>query len=67
MSKLVALVTGSNRGIGKSCILEFARAGINVVINYCHRKEEAEALKQEIEEKYKVEVLVVKCDVSKED
>ena len=50
MSKLVALVTGSNRCIGRSCILEFAKAGINVVINYCHRKEEAEALKQEIEE-----------------
>lgn len=67
MGKLVALVTGSNRGIGKSCILEFAKAGINVVINYCHRKEEAEELKQEIEEKYKVDVLVVKCDVSKEE
>ena len=67
MSKLVALVTGSNRGIGRSCILEFAKSGINVVINYCHRKEEAEALKQEIEEKYKVEVLAVKCDVSKEE
>ena len=67
MGKLVALVTGSNRGIGRSCILEFAKAGINVVINYCHRKEEAEELKQEIEEKYKVDVLVVKCDVSKEE
>ena len=67
MGKLVALVTGSNRGIGRSCILEFAKSGINVVINYCHRKEEAEELKKEIEEKYTVEVLVVKCDVSHED
>ena len=67
MGKLVALVTGSNRGIGKSCILEFAKAGINVVINYCHRKEEAELLKKEVEEKYGVEVLVVKCDVSHEE
>ena len=67
MNKMVALVTGSNRGIGKSCILEFAKAGVNVVINYCHRKEEAEALKKEVEEKYKVEVLVIKCDVSHED
>lgn len=67
MSKLVALVTGSNRGIGRSCILGFAKAGINVVINYCHRKEEAEELKKEVEDNYGVEALVVKCDVSKEE
>ena len=67
MNKLVALVTGSNRGIGKSCILEFAKAGVNVVINYCHRKDEAMALKKEVEEKYGVDALVVKCDVSKEE
>ena len=34
MKKMVALVTGSNRGIGKSCIEEFAKAGVNVIINY---------------------------------
>ena len=67
MNKLVALVTGSNRGIGKSCILEFAKAGVNVVINYCHRKDEAMALKKEVEDNYGVEALVVKCDVSKEE
>ena len=67
MSKLVALVTGGNRGIGRSCIESFAKAGINVVINYCHRKEEAEELKKEIESNYDVEVLAIKCDVSKEE
>ena len=67
MSKLVALVTGSNRGIGRSCIEEFAKNGINVVINYCHRKEEAEELKKEIEANYDVDVLVIKCDVSHEE
>ena len=67
MKKTVALVTGSNRGIGKSCIEEFAASGVNVVINYCHHEEEALVLKQEIEEKYQVEVMVVKCDVSKEE
>ena len=67
MSKLVALVTGSNRGIGKSTALLFAEAGVNVVINYCHHEEEALELESYIKENYNVEVLVCKCDVSKED
>lgn len=67
MSKLVALVTGSNRGIGKSTAILFAEAGVNVVINYCHHEEEALELEAYIKENYSVEVLVCKCDVSKED
>ena len=66
MSKVV-LVTGSNRGIGKSTIIEFAKAGLDVVINYCHHKEEAYELKEYVENNYNVRCLVVKCDVSKED
>lgn len=67
MKKIVALVTGSNRGIGKSCIEEFAKAGVDVVINYCHHKAEAEKLEAYIKDKYNVNVLTIKCDVSKED
>ena len=48
MKRKVALVTGSNRGIGKSCIEDFARAGVNVVINYCHHEDEAEELEKYI-------------------
>ena len=66
MSKVV-LVTGSNRGIGRSTIIEFAKAGLDVVINYCHHKEEAYELKEYVENNYNVRCLVVKCDVSKED
>ena len=65
--KKVALVTGSNRGIGKSCIEEFAANGLNVVINYCHHENEAKLLAKEIRDKYDVEVLTIKCDVSKEE
>lgn len=64
MKKVVALVTGSNRGIGKSCIEEFAKQGANVVINYCHHEQEAKELENYIKEKYEVEVLTIKCDIS---
>ena len=53
MSKVV-LVTGSNRGIGRSTIIEFAKAGLDVVINYCHHKEEAYELKEYDENNYNV-------------
>lgn len=67
MSKTVALVTGSNRGIGAACVRLLAKEGANVVINYCHHEEEALKLKREIEEEYNVEALVIKCDVSNSD
>lgn len=67
MGKLVALVTGSNRGIGKSCIIEFAKAGIDVVINYCHHEDEALELEKFIKSNFNVRVMTIKCDVSKED
>ena len=67
MSKIVALVTGSNRGIGRSCVLEFAKSGVNVIINYCHHEKEAKDLVQEIKDNYAVEAMAIKCDVSKEE
>ena len=35
------LVTGSSRGIGKATIIEFAKNGYNVIINYVDSKKEA--------------------------
>ena len=67
MKKIVALVTGSNRGIGRSCVLEFAKSGVNVIINYCHHEKEAKDLVQEIKDNYAVEAMAIKCDVSKEE
>lgn len=65
--KKVALVTGSSRGIGAFTVREFAKNNYNVVINYVNSEDEALSLKEEVERLYKVEALVVKADVSKEE
>ena len=67
MGKGVALVTGSNRGIGRKTVEEFAKAGLNVVINYCHHDDEAKNLEKFIRTNYDVDVMVIKCDVSREE
>ncbi len=64
---MVVLVTGSSRGIGRSIILEYAKRGLDVVINYHKNEEKALELEKEVKEKYNVRVKVIKCDVSKED
>jgi len=66
MNKNVVLVTGSNRGIGKSCIEEFAKRGATVIINYCHHETEAIEFAEYIKNTYQVETLTIKCDISKE-
>lgn len=63
----VVLVTGSSRGIGKATIIEFAKRGYNVVINYNSSEEEAMKLKEYIGGEYtRVKVLAIKADVSNE-
>lgn len=67
MDKKVVLVTGSSRGIGRACIIEFAKKGYDVVINYSSSKEKALELKAYVEKEYNIEALCIKCDVSKEN
>lgn len=63
----VALVTGSSRGIGKATIIEFAKKGCNVVINYKNSLQSARELKQFVENSYQVKALTLKADVTKQE
>lgn len=45
----IALVTGGSRGLGKDMALSLAKKGINVILTYNSKKDEAEALVAEIE------------------
>ena len=64
---MVVLVTGGAKNIGKSIVLEFAKNGYDIVINYNTSEKEAKELQQYIEETYKVKTLTYKCDISDEE
>lgn len=65
MNKVV-LVTGSSRGIGKAIVTDFAEKGYDVVINYRKEEYEANKLREELENKYNIQALTIKADVSNE-
>lgn len=60
----VAIVTGGNSGIGAAIVLELARQGANIVIDYISHPEKEEALEKEILA-LGDQVIGVKADVSK--
>ena len=66
MSNKVVLITGASRGIGAEVAKVFASNNYNVVINYNNSSDVALKLKEEIENKYHVTALCIKCDVSNE-
>lgn len=62
-SRPVALVTGSATGVGRACVLQFARLGYDVVINYSRSESDAQATAADVEA-LGAKALVICCDVS---
>lgn len=62
----VALVTGASHGLGKAIALELAAEGARVAVNFRRDPARADAVVQEIREKYGVEALAVQADVGRE-
>jgi NAD(P)-dependent dehydrogenase (short-subunit alcohol dehydrogenase family) len=59
-----ALITGASRGIGRTCALKLARAGVPVAINFRRSAEEACAVVREIE-RFGGRGMAIQADVSK--
>ncbi len=67
MNNKTVLVTGSSSGIGLSIIRKFASNGYNCIMTYLSHEEDAFRLCHEIENKYKVKCICIKCDISNDE
>ena len=59
----VAIITGASRGIGRAIALALAGAGVNIVVNYRSRDNEAEDVASQVRKLGRLAV-TVKADVS---
>ena len=62
----VALITGSDSGIGQATAIEFAKLGADVIVNYLHDADGAENTRAAVTAEGRT-ALVVQADVSDED
>ena len=58
----VALITGSSRGIGRTCAIRLAEAGADIVVNYVSSRSAAEDVAREVMARGR-EVAVIKADM----
>ena len=66
MNKKVALVTGGASGLGEEISRYLGSKNINLVITYNTSYDKAVNLKEELETKYGIKVLLIKCDIKEE-
>ncbi len=66
MNKKVALVTGGASGLGEEISRYLGSKNINLVITYNSSYDKAVNLKEELETKYGIKVLLIKCDIKEE-
>ncbi|GAB2179912.1 SDR family oxidoreductase [Denitratisoma sp. agr-D3] len=50
MNSKIALITGASRGLGRNAALHLARQGRDIILTYRSRRDEAEAVVEEIEQ-----------------
>lgn len=67
MEKNYVVITGARRGLGKTLAYIFASSGYNLIINDKEDIDKLNEIKRDIEEKFKVSVLIYFGDISKED
>ena len=67
MNKKCVLVTGASSGIGSAIIYKFASNNYDVILHFNSHEKEAFELKKDLENKYNIDCLCIKCDLEKED
>ena len=66
LQNAIALVTGASRGLGRAIAVGLAEIGVDVVVNYRAREDEAQACADEIRRRAR-RAAVVRADVSRVD